>query len=704
MADARLQVIIEAVDRTASAFRSASQHLDKLGSDMSRIGRTLSIGVSLPLAAVGAGIIKTSIDFENGMSRVRAATSLTSDEILTLETQLRALALRVPIPVDQLAKLAATASQLGIGKDQVLGFTETIAQFSAITDTSAEDVSKTFIRLANIMGTPKSSIDRMASSVIELSNNLSTSEQDILDMVLSLGSAGKQVSLSESQIFAMAGALTSLGVESTLGGNAFSRIMIAMADATQSGGHALRMFSDVSGITMEQFQKSFSKDAAGAIITFLGGMDRMGQSGENVFAILDDLALGDVRVRDSILRAAGATDIFRESIDLSNRGWRDNSALTKEAAIRFSTTGNQMTMLLAQVRDISIEMGKTLIPALRSVLDALKPLFTFVGDLAAAFGKFPAPVQATVVVLAGFLIALGPVLVMIGNLVNVFNVLWPVIQTVGKVLAALAAGPVGVIILALGGLGLLVLAVIRNFENLKAIWEDLQQFKDWMISMRLSGFDAVREAFVWLGEQIAKDFMVDLRWVMKNFEVVKEAFVWLGEQIAKITSITLALLLTGYEFVKERLEIIGGWVSKGWDITVRFFQEGFQTFINGLEVIKKVGESIARSITNFFINAFNEGIIDSMNAIIRAFNDIPLIPDIPEIPRIPTLAHGGIVSKPTLALLGEQGPEMVMPLAGRRGSPGGIAPMFNVTLVLDGRVIAEAHGVLAENTEQVRSS
>ena len=41
------------------------------------------------------------------------------------------------------------------------------------------------------------------------------------------------------------------------------------------------------------------------------------------------------------------------------------------------------------------------------------------------------------------------------------------------------------------------------------------------------------------------------------------------------------------------------------------------------------------------------------------------------IPEIPSLAAGGIVTKPTLALIGENGPEAVVPL-GSRGASGGI--------------------------------
>jgi hypothetical protein len=103
-----------------------------------------------------------------------------------------------------------------------------------------------------------------------------------------------------------------------------------------------------------------------------------------------------------------------------------------------------------------------------------------------------------------------------------------------------------------------------------------------------------------------------------------------------------------------------------------------------------------RTGVNFIVNAvigYFEGVgnaaIGMVNMIIKAYNAIPLAPDIPLIPQmnfgrlggsssapsggvsIPKMADGGIVTSPTLALIGEAGPEAVIPL-GKSGGMGGI--------------------------------
>jgi hypothetical protein len=103
------------------------------------------------------------------------------------------------------------------------------------------------------------------------------------------------------------------------------------------------------------------------------------------------------------------------------------------------------------------------------------------------------------------------------------------------------------------------------------------------------------------------------------------------------------------------------------------------------------------AIINGILGAFESvvnGAIMMVNGIIRAYNAIPIAPDIKTIQHVnlpslggtatqvasrmnlPRMAEGGIVSSPTLALIGEAGPEAVVPLD-RMQSGGGIT--INVT-------------------------
>ena len=94
--------------------------------------------------------------------------------------------------------------------------------------------------------------------------------------------------------------------------------------------------------------------------------------------------------------------------------------------------------------------------------------------------------------------------------------------------------------------------------------------------------------------------------------------------------------------------------------------------------------------------------IDKINAALEFTIELPGPNISVNPPNIPHLAKGGVVSKPTLALIGEDGPEAVVPL-GKKNAPrgklglgsGGDTYVFNISGALDpGGVAAQIERLL----------
>jgi len=104
---------------------------------------------------------------------------------------------------------------------------------------------------------------------------------------------------------------------------------------------------------------------------------------------------------------------------------------------------------------------------------------------------------------------------------------------------------------------------------------------------------------------------------------------------------------------------------------------------DGIETAWTAVVKIAKDGINLVINAINGG-IKSVNLVSGVINKVvPFGDPVPKIDMIPKLAAGGIVTRPTLALIGEAGPEAVIPLSGRNapGGMGGITITVNAGLV-----------------------
>jgi hypothetical protein len=194
---------------------------------------------------------------------------------------------------------------------------------------------------------------------------------------------------------------------------------------------------------------------------------------------------------------------------------------------------------------------------------------------------------------------------------------------------------------------------------LKALGDLLLTLLNWVVT----------EAVPKLGAQAVKIGGALLGWVAQLLpEAVAGLTKFVADLVVKIPGLFFSLIATmvnlgtrlGTDLVAALVEALKGLGSKGLDVG-KAFANGIIGFINR-NVIDKINE-----LVEFKISAFG-----------ASFTVNP-----PDIGRIPMLAEGGIVTGPTLAMIGEgNGPEAVIPLSklgsmGFGGSGGGITVNVN---------------------------
>ena len=325
-------------------------------------------------AAMAAGFLASSraaIQFESSFSGVRKTVDATEAEFTQLSKAFRDMALQVPINVNEINRIGEAAGALGIQKEHIVGFTRVMADLGVTTNMTSEQAATDLARLANIIQMPQDKFSNLGSAVVDLGNKLAATEGEIVAMGLRLAGAGKIIGLTEGQILGFAGALSSVGIEAEAGGTAFSRVMVDISKSVQEGGEKLDLFAAVAGKTTADFSRQFKTDAAGAIISFVTGLDRITKSGGNVFQVLEALELGDIRVRDALLRASGAGDLFATALDTGTKAFADNTALADEANKRYATTESKLALVASHANEAAIKFGQVLTPAIGDAADAV---------------------------------------------------------------------------------------------------------------------------------------------------------------------------------------------------------------------------------------------------------------------------------------------------------------------------------------------
>lgn len=448
-AEGQLRQELEATERRikthADAWEKAEKKLKQYAETAKSAGeRQMQVGkqltkVSAGIVAAGVYAGKTAIDWESDFAGVRKTVSGTEEQLQDLEQAL--LDMEVPTDYSELAAIAAYAGQLGIATENVAGFTRTMADLAETTDLTTDAAASNFAQYANITKMPQENIGRLGSVTVELGNNLATTESKIVDFATAISAAGSQAGMSDQEIFGLAGGLTSLGLEAQAGGTAFSKAIIEMKVAAETGSDDLKDFANVAGMSAEEFKQAFAEDAAGTFIRFVQGLS---SGSESAVVMLDKMGITETRLRDTLLRASNASELLTKSVTMANAAWKENSALANEAAVRYQTTASRMQMLQKSAQKTAMSFGEMLLPYLEKGLDA-------VGNLIEQFNGLSDAQKQTVLQVAAYAAAAGPALTVMGKANTLLSTGMTKLAQFASAMAG-GAGGLQTLLSALGGL------------------------------------------------------------------------------------------------------------------------------------------------------------------------------------------------------------------------------------------------------------
>lgn len=444
--------------RMGSAMTNFGNTLQSVGGKMTGLGNTMTVGVTAPIVAGVGAVVKSAMSWESAFAGVKK----TNDEVVDstgnvvysyadLENGLRGLAAQLPASHQEIAGVAEAAGQLGIKSQDVVSFTKTMIDMGESTNLSAEDAASAIAKIANITGLTSDEYQRFGSSVVALGNNFATTESDIVSMANRLAASGTLAGLTNQEILGLATAMSSVGIEAEAGGTAMTQTLSAIESAVAAGGEDLQKFATVAGESSEEFASKWKNKPVEAIQDFIRGLGTLDERGASATMVLDDMGLSGVRQSNMLKSLALAADTMTGAVDLSNKAWDENTALTNEASTRYETTESKLKMLKNQVVDMAIDFGGPFVDALKNGLEASKPLIQTLSDMAKKFNELSPAQQQHIMKWLAISAAAGPALSILGKLTtglgSMFKVFGSVNSGIGKLvgkLAPMASGLTGV--------------------------------------------------------------------------------------------------------------------------------------------------------------------------------------------------------------------------------------------------------------------
>lgn len=444
-------------------------------------------------------------------------------------------------------------------------------------------------------------------------------------------------------------------------GQAMTQMGISQQDAAKS--------TEVMGQRAADLAAIFGGDASEAMNAFDKAM--IGQTkGLKKYNIVLDKSEIEARAL-----AKGYVDVNGEVTDAGKAIATQELILektAKQAGAYANNSGDlaaQQERLAAKFENVKATVAESLMPVLEKLIAIFEPFINFIADNA-----------GTLTVIAT---AIGTVVVAVKA--------WEIAQIALNFV--LTANPIGIIVVAIGAL---VAGVIWAYQNV-----------DWFRDLLDTVFAWIRDNWPLLLAILTGPFGTAVLLIIKNWETIKNFFIGIFDWFKNNWPLLLAILtgpfgLAVLAIVKNWDSIrdfftslpgkIVGWLSNVGNIIADPFKKGAQWAKDAFNTVTDFFYRLPGQINNWLSNIGNiikYPFVTAFDAIKSAWNNTigRISFTVPSwVPGIggkgwsaPRLAQGGIVNRPTLALIGEAGPEAVVPL-NRLTTTNGVGATYVINL------------------------
>lgn len=585
--ESKLKDIQAQLTNTSKKLEEWGEKVEKSGKKIENAGKNLSAFSAASISALTLSA-KSAIDFEDAFAGVEKTVDGTKEQMEELKQGIRDMAKEMPSSTTEIAAVAEAAGQLGIKTENILDFSKAMIDLGNSTNLTADEAASQLAKFANITQMSQKDFDKLGSTIVDLGNKYATTEADIVSMAMRLAGAGKQVGFSEAEILGLATALSSVGIEAEMGGSAISKAMVKMQNAVEQGGTKLDTvlkktgmtlrelelmsandsrgfkelsqsigmtstevkqlitagtnledFAKVSGMTTEQFKKAWKEDAAGALSEFIKGLGDAENKGESAITMLSEMGLTEVRLRDSLLRAANAGTLFNDAINTGTQAWKNNTALTNEANKRYDTLKSKIKIAINKLKDMAITLGNKLMPSIEKVIEGL-------GKWIDKFSKL-SDKQVDMIVKIGLIVAsIGPLVAIIGKVTSAIG---GTVKGIGTFTQAIGVmrGSVTTTDTAVNGLA----KIIQGLSS--------------PVGIAITSIGALASAYIWLRSE-AEKIPEELQRNIEEMEKVKKTHEEYREELDKTASSSLAEIKNTEDLRNELSNLVdeNGKVKEGY--------------------------------------------------------------------------------------------------------------------------------------------
>ncbi len=430
--------------RGEQTANNASSRLKNIGDGLTKVGDKLTTHVSLPLLAVGGVALKTGMDFEAEMSRVKAISGATGDEFKLLEDQALSLGQSTAFSASECAQGMENLASAGFSVNEI---TEAMPGLLDLAASSGEDLASSLEIAASTLrgfGLEAKTAGHVADVLAKNAADTNAAVADTGEAMKYAAPVAHSFGLTMEEVTAAIGLMANAGIKGSQAGTTLRASLTRLAKPAKPAAEAMEKIGFTAFDTTGKMKPL--NVMIGDLQTSLKGMTDQ-QKNATIATIFGQEALSGILA----LMDAGPSKIN----ELTNGFNNCDGAASEMARTMQDNTKASIEQAFGAMETASIKMLQVAAPAIKSIADGI-------GNLADKFSALTPETQELILKMGLAAVAAGPLLSVVGKGISLFTTLGPLIAGAGTATAGagVAAGGAAVGFGALSTVALPLVAII----------------------------------------------------------------------------------------------------------------------------------------------------------------------------------------------------------------------------------------------------
>lgn len=661
---ANLELIIHATDRASHVLLGVDDRANKLGDTLRRSVTAGALAGGTALIGLGTTAVVLAAKFEESLAKIAGLTATPASAIDGLREQILRLSTEVAISPEELGagayfilssgisdvttamavlEKAAKASAAGLGETRIIA--DALTSVMNAYQLSAADAGRVTDTLVNIVKLGKGEPVALAGA---------------LGRVIPIAA---QMGIEFEQVGAVLSTLTNTGLDAEESVTALRGIMNQILSPTEA---AAKKFAEL-GFPLEDLRRQIDED-------FIGAMQRLFNAtggSEEALALLFPEIRGLIGTMAAFGNQADQT--------ASNLAGIQNGAGSLDAALEkaTATTNFKFRQAMISLNVILTKVGLQLLPIITRALAAFSQWLSEneedINRVVRALGSF-AQSEAFPFLASAF----QQLTQLIRGIIDTGILQWLADHKLALIALAYA---LGVLALAFGGPVIWITVLITAGTLLLAHWDQIRAKVDQLVTDFEDKFPFLAKIVEFVFETIkarVEFYINSVRAIIQivtalihgdfgaAWEGIKNLFSgFLNLMLGDVTRVFGLMRDTAVAAIKAIPGLLLGLAGLFTHAMEELGLAMVRGLVQGLSKATGLVGDVASGLIRAIKDLINSQVIDRINNVLEFKINNPFGKDIHiDPPDIPHLAMGGIVTRPTMALIAERGPEAVIPLNG----------------------------------------